>query len=273
LKVFLFLLFTIFCYNAFSQVHGTVIISCIINDSIILVADSRSGIGAKNTNCEAFAYIDSLPKIFKIKKFLIAISGAAAIGGRFIHSIVRDFNSSYLIETDFQSTILAFQDYLDKMYPIEKYPESGNLVLLAVGFMIGQPQSIIFNRSDLRAKKSAFQIEGIYTNQENVKKYFPLHNFGPDYLSNVGRVLEASIFDFANKENMIACVGGPVTVVNYVGPNKINWIKNNFDNKKYSNYNQFIHLILKKQIVLTPVIANGIEKAIKYLKTNPYYKP
>jgi hypothetical protein len=139
--------------------------------------------------------------------------------------------------------------------------------------MNGEPQSIIFNRSDLKAKKSVFQSEGIYTNQENVKKYFPLHDFGPDYISNVEKVFEASIFDFANKENMVACVGGPVAIVNYVRPNKINWIKNNFGNRKYSNYNQFIHLILKKQITLTPVTKNGIAKAIEYLKTNPYYKP
>lgn len=266
--------FLAFSINTNAQLHSTIIIAITLNDSIIMAADSRAMIkDLGDSECSgAVAFIDSLPKIFKINNSLIAIAGEAMIGPKFIQTIITEFNESNIRKMDFQTTILAFQDYLDHKFPVVKFPNSSKEVFLAGGYTNGTPQIIIFNRSDKKAGKSVFQTNTALTNRVEIIKYFPRHQYSVDNCFTVGKVFESSIYDYAKKENFEVCIGGPITIVNMIGPNKIDWVQNNFNYKKYRSFNQFIHLIEKGTIVLTPVVENGIEKALRILKSNPNYK-
>jgi 20S proteasome alpha/beta subunit len=265
------LIFLFFGAKSYSQelpkIHGTIIIGAIVNDSIVMVADSRVIIGVvgEDANCRnSYAYIDSLPKIFKLKDFLISFAGIGDFGGKQIFSVVNDFNKAYPNKMDFQTTVFKFQDYIDKIYPLAKYPNVKPQFLVA-GFNNGKPQMIIFNRTTKKASKELFSSRnGMLSSDSLISGYFSKSKPHPFDCENVSTLMEDAIYKFAKDKNN-QCIGGPLEIVKSINPNIIHWLKNDFSKKVYS-YSKLLALIKSGKIALNPIIKNGRDKAIKLLE-------
>jgi hypothetical protein len=269
-------LLILFCNISFSQkqsfIKGTIIVAAIINDSILMVSDTRAGIGATDITCkDAVGYIDSLPKIFQLKSYLIATSGEAMIGPNFIQQIINDFNNYSLNNLDFQTTVLNFQAYLDSLYPISKYSSSANQVFIAAGLFFDKPQTITFNRGTLKAMPSAFASTGINSNDPRIFDYIQRQKIKSFDCKSLGIAIEKAIYEFAKNINKESCIGGPITIAKITSLNKIVWVQNNFTIQKYSTFIQFVDLIKQNIINLFPLTENGKAKAINWLESNPYY--
>ena len=271
----LFCFLTLFSYSQKSYIHGTIIMVAIVKDSIVMVADSRGAIRVLDPlNCAGAAgYIDSFPKIFEIKGYLIATAGEFMIGNKFVQQIVKDFNKKYPQKINLQETIMKFQSYLDSVYPTSIYTTSKKQQFIAAGFMRNKPQTITFNRNDLPAKISSFNSEGVNANEHKILAYIPKYKAERFDCRTVANVFEKCILDFAKDNNKEACIGGAISVAKMTSPSKITWVKNNFNNREYLNFNQFINDLKLEKITLTPLIKNGREIGIKYLETNPNYRP
>ncbi len=84
-----------------NKIKGTLIIATITKEGIVLAADSR---GVMFDEGVKFAYIDSIPKIFNLNQFTIAIAGYTAFGDKFLHQIIYDFSKTELSKSTFEGT-------------------------------------------------------------------------------------------------------------------------------------------------------------------------
>ncbi len=275
MKLFCVILFSLRCIAVASQleysIHGTIIAAVIVNDSLVMVADSRAAIGASNIeSTNGVAYIDSLPKIYKIKSFLIAIAGVATLDSFFISKIVKNFNKSYPDYLDFHTTIIKFESYIDSLYPIANYPI--DIRFIAAGFVKNKPEKIIFNRTDKKIISSEFSSNGISASNTKVFDYLSKFKLPQFSCAAVGEAIAKSIYEYARDTNEENAIGGPITIVKMTAPNEIIWVKNNTINYKYETITDFINLIENKKITMTPLVNNGWQLGIDSLKSNKYYR-
>lgn len=276
MKCFLaFLLLQFGWLNIFGQssnkIHGTVIVAGVVNDSVFMIADSRSTIaedgGLPKERCNyAVAYIDSFPKIFKIKSYLIGTAGSGTIGSKSVDKIINDFNNRYVKRTSFEKTLYAFQNYIDSLYPISKYPESKGQLFIAAGYSIKKPQRIAFDRDTLKLKLSNFKSYGMISNDSRIFNYIQGKNLSSFSCNGITQMLKQAIFQLAKDIKHENCIGDPISIVKMTSPNNVLWLENDFSNRKYDSYTALLKMIKSNKVTLVPVVPNGRNRAIEILE-------
>ncbi|MFZ1516408.1 MAG: hypothetical protein WAT21_13455, partial [Saprospiraceae bacterium] len=264
--ILLILLLQLVTVPLFSQnpqrLLGTVIVGGVFNDSVFIVADTRIAIanisGTPKNKCSyTVAYIDSVPKIFRLNSYLIATAGSGTIGNTSIDKIIRDFNKIDAKKTDLEKTLYSFEHYIDSLYPTSKYPETKGQLFISVGYSNNKPQRVAFDRDTLKLRPSNFKSYGMISNDSRIFNYVQDKIKNSSSCNTTTELLKQSIYQLAKDIGQENCIGGPITIAKMTSPIKIIWIENNFSAKKYDSYLSLIGLIQANKLTLVPVMPDG----------------
>ena len=239
-------------------VKGTLIVAGIGNDGLIITADSRGSTG--NREGKLIAYMDSIPKIFKIKNIYVAITGSWAIGNTFISTIISDFNKTKIEKTDFSNTIKEFVQYIDSLYPVALYPQSSVESFLfggsdstgyyLQGYMRDLGYTKLIRRTTIISDNNAVPYLG---------KYKDSYNFTCDTLAVAFKNV---IYSYAKGANLDYEIGGPISVVCIGLNNELKYFKNSFSDKTYKSFEALIKDFKLGKRKFIPITPGGDKEAI-----------
>lgn len=242
-----------------SQIRGTVIIGAIATDGILIVADSRACIVGPNN--ELVAYIDSVPKLTLLNsQYPIALAGKSTLGDKFYINIINDFNNTEQIEKDISQSFVDFREYLLNLSPHLGASFVGG------GYYNNAPYLFDFSDSTKHAGQDAFIF-----NHPELAPYLKKYADSLVSCERLIKILPPIIYDFAKDSKKEYEIGGPIAIIKITLGNKIEWVQNNFLFKQPKDYNTLVDLIENGKIKITPVVENGIIKAIDGMKSNPKY--
>lgn len=255
-----------FCINSIFSQHGTLIVAGIGKDGLVMVADSRGAMADRKGNL--IAYIDSFPKIFKLKDFYVAITGNIAIAKTFLSTIISDFNKISLMNTSFLSVVDSFVNYSNRLYPVSKFPESSTTSFIFVGcekndfFIKGYMRDLGFSKlirsSTLISSSDATKYLGVYAHS---------FKYSCDTLEDA---FKKTIYDYAKGENLIYNVGGPLSVLRIGINNKLIYFKNSFAKNIFQNTKEYLKALESGKRKFIPIVPGGDKQAIEAVKE--YYK-
>jgi hypothetical protein len=238
---------------------GTVVISIVYNDNIILAADSRASFFlTDDINSKPYAYCDSFCKIFKLKDYYVGIAGTSEIGTLSISSIVSHYNQTAKKNKGVEKTMLAFWHYLTTTYDTTRYPEVKDTKMLGVGFDSITP--VIF-AIDFKFKKTANH--GALSSEIHALKYISQDaNLNLELYPKIEKMIQ----DYAQGENKTLEIGGPTSIL-LLKPNNVpQWIQNNFSNRNFATAKDFYNLVKDGKVKVNYLVPNGKEYMLKNLR-------
>lgn len=256
---FIFIIFLLFYHVSKSQVSGTLIIAGVGKDGLVIVADSRGSTG--NKQGQLIAYIDSIPKIFKLKNIYIAITGQWAIGNTFLNTIISDFNKIKIPKNDFVSIVTSFVNYTDSLYPLSKFPNSSttsfifagsdSINYLIQGYMRDLGYTRIVRKKTLISDNKAAPYLGIFYEQSSL--------YSCDTLV---KVFTKSVYSYAKSANLEYEIGGPLSIVCIGLNNKLKYFKNSFSKNAYKSFPLLIQALQSGKRKFIPITPGGDKEAI-----------
>lgn len=256
-KIPLFLFINILIVKCYSQ-SGTLILGTIIDGKVYISADSRSVYFENDSHTTPIAYFDSTKKIYKLKQFIIGMSGSLVIGNITYEQVITAFNKTKYSDTSLLNTVKKFREYIKNNFPNDTLFTKNTII--AGGFVNGKPQIIADNHVNTQVLKQ----EGELTSNTNrVFKYAEI--FFGQYSSIVER-FDSTYFHFARRENLIYKVGGPISIAVINQNNTITWLKNNFSDRVIKSTKELYSLIVKEKIKMVYLVDNGREKLLSVIK-------
>lgn len=238
---------------------GTLLLAEVKKDGIIMAADSRGCIF--NSKGQPIAYSDSIPKIFTLKKFTIAIAGASLYGKKSIYELITDFNKIPLSNNGFENTLTEFVKYVQKLYPASLYPQLDGATYLLGGYDNNKfwlkGYQIGFGFTEMVSTGRTLHSE--YFVEPYLKKYAKPVMTIPD----LAILYEKIMYEYAKGEKREYEIGGPISIVTIGVNNKQTWIKNNLSAKQYATQKDYINALKSEKIKVYPLIKDGDKQAKK----------
>ena len=243
-----------------SQVSGTLLIAGVGKDGLVMVADSRGSTG--NKQGQLIAYIDSIPKIFKLKNIYLAITGQWSIGNTFLSTIVSGFNKIRTSKNDFVSVVTSFVNYTDSLYPVSKFPNSSttsfvfagsdSVNYLIQGYMRDLGYTRIVRKKTLISDNKAVPYLGAYY------QYSSLYT-----CDTLAKEFTKTIYSYAKASNLEHEIGGPISIVCIGLNNKLKYFKNSFSKNIYKSFSSLIQDLKSGKRKFIPIIPDGDKEAIQ----------
>lgn len=257
--------FILFCINGLSQVKGTLLIAGVGKDGVILVADSRGSM--RNKEGKVIAYMDNIPKIFKLQNIYTAITGDWAIGNTFLSTIISNFNKTKIQKNDFSSIISHFIKYLDSLYPVSKYPYSNKASFVFIGsdssnyliqgYMRDLGYTRVVRKKVVISDNNAVPYLGIYYERSSLYK-----------CDSLEVVFKKTIDSYAKGSNLINEIGGENSVVCLGLNNKLKYFKNSFSKNIYKSFADLIKDLKSGRRKFIPTVKGGDKQAIQLIIEN-----
>jgi hypothetical protein len=259
MKFSIIIILIFFSFGVFCQT-GTLLIGTITNDEILLAADSRSVyFESDDHTIPPIVYFDSVPKIFRIKQFAIAIAGTSVIGKTFYKDIISDYNKTLFLDTSLYKTLNDFSSYLHNRFPKDSFPEIMSNSFIIGGYVNNKPQLIsLVHSKDTIVRQFSGTISSASTN-----KYAARHI---NKKISIYQKLENTIYDFAIGENRTVDIGGPISIISISIGNNLTWKQNDFSNWKYKNLNDFYNAVKLDKIKIIYLVPNGKERLLKIMR-------
>jgi len=260
----------LFSKSIFAQ-SGALIFTVICNDGILIVADSRGLIfDSGNLKKPPVAYIDSNLQIFKLSHFGIAIVGSTAFDCQYFDHLINDFNSTFPGNQNVPFTFSEFKKYYYQKFPANRYPTVTKNSFLGGGYFNGVPVIVSFDSK----KDTSFAKDGILCNDSKAANF--LYRFlkanpqnGEPNCLNISETISLAINEYANQVGRSSGIGGALSVLQITPDNKFHYLQNDFSNRVYLKYGDFIRKVLRKEIKISPLVRDGDIKAINVLKSSP----
>ena len=242
--------------------HGTLLGAVILNDGIVFCADSRACWTIKIDSSEApvaYAYLDSVQKIFSIGYFRIAIAGNAAINNILWDEVIRKYNKKTKPDSSLLTTFTRFLEYLQN----ENIPDSliSENIFVLVGYENGVP--FILSREKGKSKPIIIKHGRIFS--ESIAEDFYKRIIPKPTISDG---ITKSIIDvFVHVSNNIQSIGGPTYIILINPDNSMTELNEVKFRKKYKKESDFLRAVLKHQENITYVYPWSEELLMKTLKS------
>ena len=247
--------------------HGTLLISAILDDSLIIAADSR---GSVSENGRVIAFIDSMPKIFPFSNGVVSISGGTLMGEQYSSQVLARFNRDSAKGKSMNDDLHAFKRYIDRAFPLTRN-DTSNQFFLGAGYDKGHPLLISFERRTGFAQHQNALRQGLMVNDGRVFQYIVVPRGPRPDAVQVGKLFEKAIKEFAVAGGRTDYVGGPISVAVIRKPGLVDWTQNNFSNHQYASFRKFVQDLASGKIQLTESRPGGRSRAIFLLKGNRNY--
>jgi len=242
--------------------HGTLLGAIILNDGIVICADSRACWTVKTDSSEApvaYAYLDSVQKIFSIGYYRIATAGNAAINNILWEEFIRKYNKKNKPDSSILITFTKFIDYLQDL-KISDSLISQNIFVLA-GYENGVP--VILSRERGKAKPIIIKRGRIFS--ESIAEDF-YRKIIPKPTTTEG-ITESIIDVFSKVSYEIRSIGGPTNIIKINPDNLITELNEVKFRKKYKKESDFLRAVLKHKEHVTYAYPWSQEFLMKTLKS------
>lgn len=228
------------------RVHGSIVIAAKCSDGIILAADSRLYYQAPPPDNTILGYQDGIPKIFILKKFVLAVAGDMSDGQTRIQKIVDDFTKSNPSYNTPDECLYKFGLFVQQKYPVYFKLLNKN-ILIAAGFAPGASIAVLMhNETFVLSDKNwtsnfAAQIDSLQ-----------LFNFPAG--TNCKRAAESAetamkkYIQIYHKENEM---GGLISVLKIRPNNSTTWLQNDFTGNGFATECEASKAFYNKKIRFT----------------------
>lgn len=251
------------CSQPSSVPRGTLIVSAICEDGILIASDSRGSFTLNDdTNGieTVYAYVSEQKKIFNIGGFQMGITGLTMLGKKFFHQLTNDFNKSHKSNPTIKSTFHEFINYLREKKLIPEKEIFGENQYILAGYQNSSP--VIFYHG-YSGETELNKIGSIAYSDKNFKPYINLPRGTINTCLTVAPYLESWMSDFAKKKDKND-VGGPFNVIQIKPDNSVVEIKG-FESKKYRNYKAMAKDIIDNKVQVNYLYDNSEELLKKTL--------
>ncbi|MFL9483802.1 hypothetical protein ACI6Q2_13575 [Chitinophagaceae bacterium LWZ2-11] len=266
MKFLLLLLNLLFTITTFSQIQnpntrGTIIVSVICKDGIVMCADSRSSF---TNQCQdgltVTAYFDSVRKICTLGNYLIGVAGFSGLKGELWENLIDGYNKKYKSDSTLLKTFMNFKSYVSKKLNVSDHAIFNSVFFMA-GYENGSPLCLVI---DSNGVKSVNKFPYRFYSDSSFGKYYNAHPLDPSHTIDVANFLEQRFFEFY-KTKQAEMVGGPVMALEINNKNKIKELKT-FKPLKFKNVIELDKSILsgKTNLIFTsPVFKEDLMKGLK----------
>lgn len=220
-----------------TKTKGTLIVSVICTDGVVMAADSRTcwvydSLGTK----VIYAYADSLKKIFKIGNYQIGITGKSSLNKIYWREMIDTFNLTEKPISGIQETFYSFNKFLNNRYKLSDFEIFDSSRFMLVGYEKDIPVIAAIDGKKPMLKMTKLG-NRIYSDS-NYKPFFI--GMLPQFMTseNVSTMLDGTFRDYANETKEIG-VGGPNYIILVTKNNEIRELKT-FNFNKYRTYKEFI---------------------------------
>jgi len=253
-------IFLLLSSNSFSQ-QGTLVIATITPSSIIIAVDSRGCYYETDDHTiPPIAYFDSARKSFKLKQFIVAIEGAFALGYNFYYKIIEDFNNTSFQDTSLLNTFNNFEEYLEKNYPLDSFPERRSNQFIGGGYVNGKAEIIGMSDKGVLAHHIG---RGTIVGDAAAMKYAAINATKE---GSIFDKLENTIYDYARAANLTFKIGGPISIIQIGTDNTAVSIKNDFSNSNYETLKDFYEAVKNDRILMNYTVPDGKERLLKVMR-------
>lgn len=253
--IFIIIIFFVIWDSCYSQsvshekVHGTLLVSVICQDGILIAADSRASYTCDSADRVGivYAYLDSTRKIFRLGNFHIACAGTPIFKNKMMENIVPEYNRTHKNSASVLQTFNTFLNYLKiNLKATEEMIRKCTFIIC--GYENNSPvmyQTDSVHREPIKWEGMTRRIYSLPAYQPYFRKYMPatVEQFTCEAIS---KIMDKSFNEYSIKENDMA-VGGPLHIIKISKNNSTTTLKE-FKFKTFKNYKQLEIDILNKKI-------------------------
>lgn len=263
-KILFFIIFLLYAEHSFCQsqngdIKGTILIGGIASDGVVIAADSRAGITDKSG--QVVAYIDSVPKIYIIGAYPVAIAGSYDIGNKIVQRVTQEYSKNNMaVNQDMKNIFKRLQYYLLSSH-------IDTMQIFFGGGYFGNKATVI----DISSNHFRTETGGYIFNDTDVTRILKIYNDKIHTSEELRKIFEKVIYTVARENKKEDVVGGPISIVKILKNNKIVWLQNDFSNMRPKNYTALVDLIKAGKRKLTLMPNHTREEVIGYMESNPKY--
>jgi hypothetical protein len=226
------------------QPHGTLIVTVICHDGILIASDSRASFTTgKGKSEQVYAYTDNNQKIFTIGSFKIGMSGITMFNKKFIYDIIERFNKTNKEDSSIENTFKTFKNYLNtKMKVSDSTIFSENQFIIA-GYENQKPITIGVGYEKYIKET---RMGGLIHSDKDFEGYLEKPKNIDLTCNNIAPILESAIIKFAKDKNDNK-IGGAINIIQ-IKPNNTFIEKKAIKTIKFKTYKTLANAILSKKL-------------------------
>lgn len=238
--------------------HGTVIVTIICKDGILIASDSRASYtDGEGKSRKAYAYFDNNQKIFTVGKFKMGISGIGILN---MNQITEEYNKIHKSNCSLENTIKEFDKFLKTLKKDSDLNISKENQFFFAGFENSKPITMEISATDTIKVIRLGEI--IHTDKEFTGYIRPSPDLDPT-CSNIAPIIEAAIYRYAKDKND-NMIGGPVNIIQIKPDNTFFEIKS-FKAVNFKTYEECAKAILNDKLKVEYLYSDSKEKLRKEL--------
>jgi len=258
-KILILLLFLTSCQNHLQGVNvkqsGTYIFAGICKDGILVFTDSRTVFQDENNKIRA--HFDGVSKIYRYKKYVIAMAGDATYGKTYFRDLFNNYTKQQITPISVDSLLTSFFSYAKIRLLPEEFASLTNNQFLVSGYKEGIPYIMWYYQKKIRELTSIGDFKSnnkLDDNNREIKDFFQHCN-----IYGCQNMIASSLNHFIEKCNKdtVSVFGGKLTSVAIFRDSLVVIADQN--NYSFNNNNEFIKAYFNNRI---PIIYRSREDSI-----------
>ena len=242
--------------------HGTLIVSLICKDGILIASDSRASFTIDKVEEEiVYAYIENQQKIFSLKNFKMGMSGVSMIGKKFLFEITEDFNKKLKKDSIIEYSFRQFLNYLNTELDVQYSTIFKENQFILAGYENSQPLTLGLSS---KRRVETNKLGGMIHSDSKFKGYLSEYTHIDLTCKNFAPLLESAMYKFAKDRNDNK-IGGPIHIIQISPNNSFIEIKS-LDNVTFKNYKEFAEAIINNKLKVKYLFSYSEELLKKTLK-------
>ena len=224
--------------------HGTLVVTVICEDGILIAADSRACFTVTKGDIEIpYAYIENNQKIFNLKNFKIGISGISMFKKKFMYQIFNKFNRTHKATTTIASAYNDFHEFLTKKIEIPDSVIFKENQFIIAGYEDSISITMGINSSDTVIVK---RLGGLIHSDKDFVGYLSKPTNLKLTCKNIAPLLESAIYNFAKDKNDFK-IGGPINIIQ-IKPDNTSLELYPINAVKFKSYKEQAKAIMKNKL-------------------------
>lgn len=242
--------------------RGTLIVSLICKDGILIASDSRASFTiGKGENEKVYAYVENEQKIFTLTNFKLGMSGVSMLGKKYLSEITKDFNKKYGRDNTIEYSFGQFIKYLNTELNVNDSTIFEENQFIVAGYENSNPVTLGFSS---KGKVTEERLGGLIHSDAKFEGYLSKPTNLELTCKNIAPLLEAAIYKFAEDRKDYK-IGGPINIIQILPDNTFVEIKP-LKTITFKNYKEFAEAIINDKLKVEYLYSDSEEFLKKTLK-------
>jgi hypothetical protein len=191
------------------------------------------------------AYQDGLPKVFPLKKFVIAVSGDFSDGEMFVKKIIADFDNSKPSYRTPEECLYKFGLFTKTKYPAY-FKDLDSNILICAGYCPEQSIGILVKNKTYTITPKIWA-SNVFFEMDSLHLFIPPQGSNSKQLAGMAESAMKEYIKTFHKENEM---GGLFSVLKINADNSYRWQQNDFSSNDYLTECEAARALFNKKIKL-----------------------